>query len=207
MPPQTMSFRKNVSNPACRMCWQLHLLSANGTYAHTHCFFIPDTCTSTTPGTNCQIIRGALTILLHGPITPDEESLLLAKIASLFPLTMEDDTEVSITYLPTPSSSQSSSSNSSHASTMSAFGITAAATAVVTIALLTRGIISRRFTNASTGHFPTKDTHGEYKGQDELTIAGTAELTCASADPSPKCHVVNEEEREHWRKLGMEGDV
>ena len=69
-------------------------------------------------------------------------------------------------------------------------------------------MISRRCTNDdTTGSFPTSKDNQEYKGQDELTIAGTAELTCASADPSPKCHVVNEEEREHWRELGMEGDV
>ena len=113
-----------------------------------------------------------------------------------------------VTYLATPTSStEANTSNSSqNFSTKSAFGITAAATAVVTIALLTRGMISRRCTNDdTTGSFPTSKQ--EYKGQDELTIAGTAELTCASADPSPKCHVVNEEEREHWRELGMEGDV
>jgi hypothetical protein len=115
-----------------------------------------------------------------------------------------------VTYLATPTSStqaNTTSNSSQNFSTKSAFGITAAATAVVTIALLARGMISRRCTNDdTTGSFPTKDNQ-EYKGQDELTIAGTAELTCASADPSPKCHVVNEEEREHWRELGMEGDV
>lgn len=46
-----------------------------------------------------------------------------------------------------------------------------------------------------------------YKGQDELTIAATTEMTCASDELTPKHHVVNDEERDNWRDLGMEGDL
>ncbi|KAK1744494.1 hypothetical protein QTG54_005027 [Skeletonema marinoi] len=169
------------------------------------------TCTSTTPGTNCQVIKGAITILLLGPIASNEESLFLTKIASLFPIAL-NDTEASITYLATPTNSTNSSATETTnnstttttqaSSTITTFGITAAATAILTIALLTRGAVSRRFTQDAP-----EDTNPEYKGQDELTIAGTAELTCASEDPSPKHHVVNDVEREHWRELGMGDSV
>mmetsp|Transcript_3157 Transcript_3157/g.5177 ORF Transcript_3157/g.5177 Transcript_3157/m.5177 type:complete len:197 (-) Transcript_3157:526-1116(-) len=182
--------------------------------AHSHLLissFFSDTCTSITPGTNCQVIKGAITILLLGPIASNEESLFLTKIASLFPIAL-NDMEASITYLATPTNStnfsatettnnSTTTTTQAASSTITTFGITAAATAILTIALLTRGAVSRRFTQDAP-----EDTK-EYKGQDELTIAGTAELTCASDDPSPKHHVVNDVEREHWRELGMGDSV
>jgi hypothetical protein len=165
-----------------------------------------------------------MTILLTGPISPNEETLFLAKIASLFPIAL-DDSDTSITYLPSPAASSSSSStdddNQSSTTSYSPFGITVAATAVVAAALLARGAANSRRspTDESPAHPDTGDSPpkalGEeedgFKGQDELTCAGTAELTCASDDTSPSkhhAHVVNDEEREHWRKLGIiEGTV
>lgn len=103
-----------------------------------------------------------------------------------------------MTYPEETITTQSTHASNASSSTLSAFGITAAATAFLTVALFARGI-TKRFTQNE------EDSEGEYKGHDELTIAGTAELTIAD-ESSPKHHVVNEEEREHWRELGM-GDV
>lgn len=159
-----------------------------------------------------------MTIFLTGPISATEETLFLAKIASLFPIAL-DDSDMSITYLPTPAASSSSSTDENQSSTTySPFGITAAATAVVAAALLARGAANSRRspTDESPAHPDTGaspkalgEEEDGFKGQDELTCAGTAELTCASDDTSPsKHHVVNDEEREHWRKLGIiEGTV
>jgi hypothetical protein len=152
-----------------------------------------------------------MTILLSGPITSTEETLLLAKIASLFPIALDDTT---ITYFVTPSPASSSTTDQSQSATSySPFGITVAATAVVAAALLARGAVTGRrgVHNDSPAHPDTAESKKEdgFKGQDELTCAATAELTCASDDASPKHHVLNEMEREHWRELGItvEGDV
>lgn len=134
----------------------------------------------------------------------------MAKIASLFPIA-SDDTEVSsITYLggtPTPVTSTKDAKEEASTYNVSPFGITVAATAVVAAALLARGAATRRTVQDPAHPEDTDNSKEEYKGQDELTIAATAELTCASDDPSPKHHVVNDEERDHWRELGMEGQM
>jgi hypothetical protein len=130
----------------------------------------------------------------------------LTKIASLFPIALDNSDVSSITYLVVSTPVTSTDENEASSHHISTFGISMAATAVIAAALLARGAATRRVVQDPV-HPDTDHSKVDYKGQDELTIAATAELTCASDDPSPKHHVVNEEEREHWRELGMEGDV
>ncbi len=183
-----MLFRKFVSILVCRM----HLFfSAHWNIAHaSSCtsFFSSDTCIPTNSDSSCQVINGAITILLHGPITPNEDSLYLSKINSLFPLHLNGTNVSSMTYPEETSTTKTTKSTHANASssTLSTFGITAAATAFLTIALFARGL---------TKHFTAVSSDGEeeeeYKGHDELTIAGTAEMTIVD-DSSPKHHVGNE---------------
>ena len=169
-----------------------------------------DTCNSSTPETTCQVVKGRITIQLVGPVDPNEDTIFKAKIASFFPIALDNSEVATVSYFATPSTTsvEESPSSSSSSSTMNALGISAAATVVVFAALLVRGAATRRSSHASVHEEDANDAPEDYKGQDELTIAATAEITCGD-DTSPKHHVVNDEEREHWRDLGMgmEGDL